>query len=141
VNILVHTASSQNGASQTIQLSATAKDQFGVALESQPPLAWSSKSGTISMAGLCAAGGCSGNYQVTASAAGISGSATYTVAPLNIAKGAIASASSTGSPAQGMNDGVIDGYPSNGSKEWSGNVEKVGAWGQLTWSAPIPADR
>ncbi|HEX2949278.1 MAG TPA: TIM-barrel domain-containing protein [Armatimonadota bacterium] len=34
---------------------------------------------------------------------------------------------------QGINDGVIDGYPNEGRREWSSNGGKNGTWVQLDW--------
>jgi uncharacterized repeat protein (TIGR03806 family) len=61
--------------------SATAKDQFGTALLSQPAVAWTvSGGGTISAAGMFTAGASAGGpFTVTASAAAVHGTAQVTV--------------------------------------------------------------
>ena len=38
-------------------------------------------------------------------------------------------------------DGFIDGYPGDSTREWATEVERVGAWIQLDWSAPQTINR
>jgi hypothetical protein len=63
----------------TQQFTATAKDQFGNLLASQPALAWTATSGIIDGSGFYTAPNISGTSTVTASAAGVSGIALVTV--------------------------------------------------------------
>ena len=65
----------------TQQFTATATDQFSSALASQPSFSWSvSGGGTISSSGLFTAGTTAGGpYTVTASSAGVNGTAAVTV--------------------------------------------------------------
>ncbi|MDD5356571.1 MAG: PKD domain-containing protein [Candidatus Pacebacteria bacterium] len=65
----------------TKQFTATAKDQFGVALSLQPTFTWSvTGGGTISSTGLFTAGSTSGGpYTVAASSGGVSGTTTLSV--------------------------------------------------------------
>jgi hypothetical protein len=58
------------------QFAATAKDQFGATLPSQPTLSWSASGGTISSSGLYTAPFASGSFQITAASGLTSGSAT-----------------------------------------------------------------
>jgi len=73
-------ASVATGATQ--QFTATATDQFGADLTIPPIFTWSvSGGGTISASGLFTAGGTAGGpYTVTATSAGVSGTATVSVA-------------------------------------------------------------
>lgn len=61
----------------------------------------------------------------------------------NIAAQAIATASSEadGQPAASATDGVADGWPGNGTREWSSNGERAGAWLKLQWAAPMTLSR
>src|SRR5262249_9180936 len=65
----------------TQQFNATADDQFNNAMVSQPAFTWSvtSGGGTISSTGLFVAPGAAGTSVVTASSAGVSGSAAVTI--------------------------------------------------------------
>ena len=65
----------------TLQFAASAKDQHGVTMASQPSITWSvSGGGTIDVNGLLTAGGSAGEpYTVTASGGGKSGTANLTV--------------------------------------------------------------
>ncbi len=69
------------------QFTATASDQYGNPLASQPSFTWSVASGvgTISSAGLYSAGSAVGTAQVQASSGGVSGSATASVSTGSIA--------------------------------------------------------
>ncbi len=68
----------------TQQFFATARDQFGFAMPSQPGLAWAvNGGGTISTSGLFTAEAMAGGpFMVNATGAGISGSASVTVTPV-----------------------------------------------------------
>jgi hypothetical protein len=46
---------------------------------------------------------------------------------------ATASSSYPGYSPGGANDGVVNGYPNDITKEWASNVEKAGAWIKLDW--------
>jgi hypothetical protein len=61
----------------------------------------------------------------------------------NVALSATASASSTypGYSASGMNDGVVEGYPSNYSYEWASDGQGAGAWAQLSWTDQQSVDK
>jgi hypothetical protein len=63
----------------TQQFTATAKDQFGSSLASQPAFAWTATSGIIDSGGFYTAPNVSTTSTVTASAAGVSGNASVTV--------------------------------------------------------------
>jgi glucose/arabinose dehydrogenase len=69
----------------TQQFTATARDQFGTALTSQPSFAWSvSGGGSISSGGLFTAGGSAGGpFTVTATGGGQSGTAQVTVSSMS----------------------------------------------------------
>jgi hypothetical protein len=73
---------------KTQQFSATARDQFGNVLATQPTFAWSLASGgvgTISTSGLYTAPGTSGSAVVRAAAGGVTGTATVSVASSSVA--------------------------------------------------------
>jgi hypothetical protein len=63
----------------------------------------------------------------------------------NLALLATASASSentsAGQTAHKANDGVIDGYPGDLTKEWATVGGKAGSWLKLTWSKPVTVTR
>ena len=70
----------QSDAGATQQFTATGKDQFGVALATQPTFTWATTTGTISAGGLLTAPSTSAiNGTVTASNGTVSGAATFTV--------------------------------------------------------------
>jgi LmbE family N-acetylglucosaminyl deacetylase len=58
----------------------------------------------------------------------------------NVASQASFSASSestgSGQSASKVADGVVDGYPGDATREWATQNEGVGAWIQMTWTAP-----
>ena len=66
-------------------------------------------------------------------------------APLNLAGTGAATASSAntsrGQGAAKAIDGVIGGFPGDGTKEWASVNQLVGAWFQLTWPSPQPVHR
>jgi len=68
-----------------------------------------------------------------------------TPVPLNYARSASASASSentsTAQTAAKAIDGVIDGYPSDYTKEWATVGGGAGSWLKLTWSSPVTVSR
>jgi hypothetical protein len=68
----------------TQQFTATVKDQFGTALATQPTIAWSASSGSITSSGAYKAPATvpGGPVTITATAAGLSGTATVTVTPV-----------------------------------------------------------
>lgn len=61
----------------------------------------------------------------------------------NIASQALATASSEAEdqPASAVTDGVADGWPGDGTREWSSNGERSGAWLKLQWIAPMTVSR
>jgi hypothetical protein len=72
----------------TQQFSAVAEDQFGNALTSQPKFTWSlgtGSAGKLSASGLYTAPGTAGSAVVRATAGGVTGSATVTVAKSSVA--------------------------------------------------------
>lgn len=80
--ITVSPASASVNTGATQQFTATATDQFGTALSTQPSFSWTvSGGGTISSSGLFTAGASAagGPYTVTASSGGKSGTASVTV--------------------------------------------------------------
>jgi hypothetical protein len=66
---------------RTAAFKATAYDQFGDALNSQPTFTWTATGGSISKTGLYTAPRRIGTYTVTASAGGVKGTAKVTVTP------------------------------------------------------------
>jgi len=80
-SIAVSPASASVGSGATQQFTASAKDQFGTALATQPGFAWTvTGGGTINPSGLFTAGSAAGGpYTVTASSGGQSRTATVTV--------------------------------------------------------------
>jgi hypothetical protein len=81
-SIVVTPASASLIDSQTQQFSATAKDQFGGALSSQPMFTWSTSGGSITASGAYTAPFAAGSFQVTAASGAISGLANVTVSLL-----------------------------------------------------------
>ncbi|HVS71428.1 MAG TPA: C2 family cysteine protease [Phycisphaerae bacterium] len=80
-SIAVSPANSTLNLNGSTTLNATAYDQFGAALTTQPTFTWSKTGvGSVNAAGVFAAGATSGGATVTASAGGVSGSAAVTVA-------------------------------------------------------------
>jgi hypothetical protein len=79
--ITVTPASASVATGGTQAFTATALDQFGIALPTQPPATWSaSGGGTISTAGLFTAGSTAGGpYTVSATSGGITGTGSVTV--------------------------------------------------------------
>jgi hypothetical protein len=66
--------------SATQQFAASAKDQFGVALTSQPTFTWTTSGvGSVSSTGLYTAPGSTGSATVTATSGSVSGNASLTV--------------------------------------------------------------
>ena len=81
-SIAVSPASASVATGGTQQFTASAKDQFGAALSSQPSFTWSVVSGgvgSISTAGLYSAGSSAGSATVKAVSASVSGTAAVTV--------------------------------------------------------------
>ncbi len=64
-------------------------------------------------------------------------------APRNLGRSASATASSAASQQEASKaiDGFTDGYPVDGTHEWSSNHEGAGAWIQLTWPVMQISDR
>lgn len=59
--------------------SASARDQFGVSLANQGPIAWSATGGTVNPNGLYSSGSTTGSYKVTATSGASSGSSVVMV--------------------------------------------------------------
>ncbi len=80
-SVVVAPSTATLNVSGTQQFTATARDQFAASLTSQPTFTWAvSGGGTVSATGLFTAGGSAGGpYTVTASAGGLSGTASVTV--------------------------------------------------------------
>jgi hypothetical protein len=96
--VVVGPASINLNAAAVQQFTATAEDQFGAAMAGQPSFTWAASAGTISGSGLLTAPNTAVNSgNVTASAAGISGSAAFTVTirPPTVAVAASASPNPT----------------------------------------------
>jgi len=93
-------ASASVGTGLTQSFSATAFDQFGLALSPPPAFTWSvSGGGTISATGLFTAGASAGGpFTVTAASAPVSGTASVTVTPVNAAPTIATAAAATPSP-------------------------------------------
>ena len=108
---------------QTQQFTATGKDQFGVALTTQPTFTWGTTAGTISAGGLLTAPSTSvSNGTVTASSGTVSGTATFVVG--NQAPTVATAASATPSPVTGTTTalsvlGADDGGESNLTYTWA----------------------
>ncbi|MGD0090058.1 MAG: MBG domain-containing protein [Planctomycetota bacterium] len=66
-------------AGASMQFTAVALDQFGVALASQPAMTWGATGGAVNASGLFTAGSSAGPATVTATSGTINGSATVTV--------------------------------------------------------------
>lgn len=78
ISVAPSTASVQVGGSQLF--TATARDQFGQPMSSQPPFTWAvSGGGTISGVGLFTASTAGGPFTVTATSGSVSGTASVTV--------------------------------------------------------------
>lgn len=78
-SIAVSPASASVAVKATQQYAATARDQFGNAISTQPSFTWSTSGGTISSSGLFTASTVGGPYTVTASSGGKSGTANVSV--------------------------------------------------------------
>ncbi|HYF48704.1 MAG TPA: PKD domain-containing protein, partial [Planctomycetota bacterium] len=83
----------------TQQYTAVAKDQFGNLMSPQPSFTWTQMGGSITSGGLYTAGTTLGNFSVTASAGGKSGSANLTISSAPNQPPVINSAGATPSPA------------------------------------------
>lgn len=78
-SIIVSPSSVSLNESGTQQFTATAKDQFGASLSSQPAFTWSASGGTVDSSGLYTAPFASGNFQIAASSGAVNGAATANV--------------------------------------------------------------
>lgn len=78
-SITVDRGSGSLATRSSLQLQAQGLDQFGRPLDRQPSFSWTATGGTISSSGLYTAGASAGNFQATARAAGITGTAAITV--------------------------------------------------------------
>ena len=77
-SIVVNPSSVTIGTGGTQLFSATAFDQFGNLLDTQPTFSWSATGGTIDSAGLFTAGNVAGNFQVSATNNSVVGNAAVT---------------------------------------------------------------
>jgi O-glycosyl hydrolase len=117
--VTVSPASATIAPGATQQFTASVTDQFAKPLTTQPAITWTvSGGGTISATGLFTAGSASGGpFTVTASAVGLSGTASITVSSsTNIASSGVAyrwsamassTANATRTAAPGLNDGNL----------------------------------
>jgi O-glycosyl hydrolase len=78
-SIIVSPATVSLNESGTQQFTATALDQFGATLPSQPAFNWSATGGTVDSGGVYTAPFASGTLQVTATSAAVTGSATASI--------------------------------------------------------------
>ncbi|HYF48705.1 MAG TPA: PKD domain-containing protein [Planctomycetota bacterium] len=85
--------------SGTQQFTAAALDQFGNAMSPQPSFTWTQTGGSITSGGLYTAASTAGNFAVTASAGGKSGSANVTISTTPNQPPVINSATITPNPA------------------------------------------
>jgi hypothetical protein len=102
-SITVSPSSASLDVAQTKQFTATANDQFEIALASQPTFAWSSSAGQVSNAGLLTASSSAvSNGTVTASSNGVSGSSQVAVMPPPQVVGVYVSGSAWNSGSTGL---------------------------------------
>jgi hypothetical protein len=110
---------------ESSQFTATAVDQFGSALVTQPTITWSvNDGGTISTTGLFTAGSVLGNYTVTAKSGNITGTAAISVVNANQAPTIVNPAAANPNPVTGLTTavsalGADDGGESNLTYTWS----------------------
>jgi hypothetical protein len=78
-SIVVNPASVSLNENGTQQFTATANDQFGAALPSQPTFNWSASDGTVDSTGLYTAPFANGSFQIAATSGATSGSAMANV--------------------------------------------------------------
>jgi hypothetical protein len=104
---------------QTIQFSATALDQFGHPMQTQPSFTWTTGPGVINLLGLISSLS-PGTYSVSASSGGVTGSTTFTAVASNTA---VASPSTVTGTSTALS--VIGGTGS--SYSWSVISKPVGA--------------
>ncbi len=116
----------------TQQFAATAYDQFGLAMSSQPAFAWSTTSvhNSINSAGLFTAGITPGNYTVTATSASISGNVAVIVtdnAPTVAIAAAATPATVTTTTTALSVLGADDGGEANLTYTWAATTAPAGA--------------
>ena len=137
--ITVAPASASVQAGGTQQFNATGKDQFGQPMSPQPTFSWVvSGGGSISAAGLFSAGSSAGGpFTVTASSAGVTGTASVTVTSAppdfsfsvnptsqSVRRGATATYTVTVTPANGFSGSVtlsLSGQPSGSTVTFTPN--------------------
>ncbi len=78
-SITVDPGTGSVAARSSLQLQAQGLDQFGRPLDRQPQFSWTATGGTISNSGLYTAGANAGNFQASARASGVTGTAAITV--------------------------------------------------------------
>src|SRR5205823_1444781 len=110
----------------TQQFTATAADQFGVALTTQPSFNWTvTGGGSIGSTGLFAAGATTGGpFTVTASSGGINGTASVTVTAVNSPPTVATPAAASPNPVTGITTnlsvlGADDGGEANLTYTWA----------------------
>ena len=112
------------------QFTATAKDQFGAALSSQPSFTWSATAGSISAEGLFTAPGISTAVTISATGVAISGTATALVG--NVIPTVATPAAATPNPVTGTTTnlsvlGADDGGEANLTYTWTATTLPAGA--------------
>jgi hypothetical protein len=102
-SIVLAPASATVAPSATQQFTATARDQFGAAMTSQPTFTWTvGGGGTISTSGFFTAGTTAGGpFTVSAQSGGVSGTASVSVVAANAAPTIAAPAAASPNPATG----------------------------------------
>ncbi|MCY2927845.1 MAG: Ig-like domain-containing protein, partial [Planctomycetota bacterium] len=123
-SVTVSPASVTLNEQQSQQFAATARDQFGTALSSQPAFTWAKASGvgSISASGLYTAPASTGAATVTAATGAVSGGASITVT--NAAPTVATAASASPNPASGTSTGLSvlgadDGGQANLTYTWA----------------------
>ncbi|OJY19969.1 MAG: hypothetical protein BGO98_01620 [Myxococcales bacterium 68-20] len=125
----------------TAQLTATARDQFSVALASQPAFAWSvNGGGTISSSGLFTAGASSGGpFTATASSGGRSGTSQITITSASTSDVTITFESLVNDAVLGTFGGVTWGTTSGGWRIWDGPSYTKNAYVDSTSTSEVTA--
>ena len=137
-SIAVGPASATIPANGTQTFVASASDQFGLVLATQPTFSWTvSGGGTISASGVfTGAGTAGGPFTVTASNAGKSGTASVTLTPLNQAPTIASSPWANADPVLGtsVNVHVMADDPDNGPSPLTFTWSKVSGPGTVTFA-------
>ncbi len=109
--------------SSTQQLTATALDQFGTAIATQPSITWSASSGSFTGSGLYHSSSSAGTPTVNASSGGVSGAAIISVvnSPAILASPSVVTGTSTTLTVVGAGGGLLS------SSNWSVTSKPSGA--------------